>query len=123
MNLRYMKGYNKTMGAWGEEQAAMFLARKGFKVIDRNYHTTQGEIDIVAVKGGDFYFIEVKTRSNQELGTDLAVTKSKIHKLQKTIKTYCFRKNITEGSFILASLLVLVDRISKKVSFRLAAYC
>ncbi len=110
----------KNFGDWGESQACMFLERKGFSVLDRNYHTTAGEIDIVAKKCDDFYFIEVKTRRAGELANDLAVTKSKLYKLNKTVKQYCYRKNITEGSTILASLLVVTDNIKKSVSFRLA---
>ena len=111
---------NKKLGAWGEEQAGRFLERKGFRVIERNYHTTQGEIDIVAVKGGDYYFVEVKTRATGDLATDLAVTASKKYKLGKTIKRYCFERNVTEGSFILASLMVIFDRLTHTVDFRLA---
>ena len=108
------------LGEWGEEQACLFLARKGFKVIDRNFQTTQGEIDVVAVKGGDYYFVEVKTRAAGDLATDLAVTASKKYKLGKTIKRYCFERNVTEGSFILASLMVIFDRSTRTVDFRLA---
>lgn len=118
-----MSGHNLNFGKWGEDQAVLFLKRQGFRVIDRNFHTTQGEIDIVAVKGGDYYFVEVKTRAAGELANDLAITKSKKHKLDKTIKSYLYRKNITEGSFIPAGLIVHADRKTKKVTFRFAVYC
>lgn len=108
------------MGAWGEEQACRFLARKGYTVVDRNFYTTQGEIDIVATKGGDYYFVEVKTRAAGDLATDLAVTERKKYKLQKTVKRYCYERNVTTGSFILASLMVVFERATKEVDFRLA---
>lgn len=109
------------MGEWGETQACLFLERQGFAVRERNFHTTQGEIDIVAEKGGDTYFVEVKTRYKGDLATDLAVTAGKRYKLSKTIKAYCYRRSLATGSFIMASLLVIIDRPARQVSFRLAA--
>ncbi|OGH69482.1 MAG: hypothetical protein A2754_03840 [Candidatus Magasanikbacteria bacterium RIFCSPHIGHO2_01_FULL_47_8] len=111
---------NKDFGDWGEEQAAQFLRRQGFVVIDRNYHAVAGEIDIVAKKGGDYYFIEVKTRRAGELANDLAVTAAKRRKLGRVVKHYCFRHNIMEGSLISASLMVVADKLTRTVQFRLA---
>lgn len=113
----------KDFGDWGEEQACGFLQRKGFAVIERNYHAVAGEIDIVAKSGGDYYFIEVKTRQAGELANDLSITPAKKIKLGKTVKEYCYRRNIVDGSFILAGLLVIADKIKKQVFFRLAVFC
>jgi putative endonuclease len=46
---------NKDVGDWGEQQACIFLQRHGFRIVERNYYTTMGEIDVIAVKGNDFY--------------------------------------------------------------------
>ena len=116
----HMPSSKQRLGAWGEEQACLFLARQGFQVVERNFHATQGEIDIVAKKGGDYYFVEVKTRAAGDLANDLAVTASKKYKLGKTVKRYCYERNVTEGSFILASLMVIFDRSTRAVNFRLA---
>jgi putative endonuclease len=111
------------VGAWGESQACDFLVRKNFLIHERNYHTTAGEIDIIAEKGGDYYFIEVKTRVAGELATDLAITPAKLKKLRKTIKMYCYQRNIADRSLILAGLLVIVNRELSRLSFRLAVFC
>ena len=111
---------NKSLGDWGETQACWFLERHGFSICDRNFHTTQGEIDVVAAKAGDHYFIEVKTRYRGDLATDLAVTPAQRYKLKKTIKTYCYRRSLATGSLIMASLLVIIDRPARQLSFRLA---
>ncbi len=113
-------GTRRQFGVWGETHACLFLQRQGFLIVERNFFTTQGEIDIVAKKGGDYYFIEVKARKSGELATDLAITSQKKYRLAKTIKTYCYRRNITEGSFIAAGLLVTVDKAKRRVLFRLA---
>lgn len=111
---------NQRLGRWGEEQACRWLVRRGFSIIARNYHATAGEIDIVARLADDYYFIEVKTREPGELATDLAVTPAKRHKLEKTVRHFCYHRQINDGSFILASLLVVPDRRRQTLHFRLA---
>ncbi|MFA5175584.1 MAG: YraN family protein [Patescibacteria group bacterium] len=108
----------RNLGDWGEEQACGFLRRNGFRIVDRNFQTTAGEIDIVAEKGGDYYFVEVKTRADKEFANDLAVTYFKKRKLAKTIKAYCYKRDLGEVSVIMAALVVFVDRQSRKVNFR-----
>ncbi len=50
------------MGAVGEQLAADHLARLGYAIVDRNYRTRWGELDIVAHARGTLAFVEVKTR-------------------------------------------------------------
>jgi putative endonuclease len=113
----------QVVGRWGENQAVAFLLRKGFVVVERNYHTTVGEIDIVARSNEDWYFIEVKTRRAGELATDLSITPAKKRKFEKTITQYCYKRNVLGGSYIMAGLMVVFDSATKKVAFRLAVFC
>src|SRR3990167_888617 len=57
----------KEVGRLGEEIAAQFLERKGFKVVARNYRKPWGEIDIIAEKAGTVRFVEVKAVSRESL--------------------------------------------------------
>ncbi len=57
----------KEVGRIGEDIAAQFLERKGFKVIARNYRKPWGEIDIIAEKAGTVRFVEVKAVSRESL--------------------------------------------------------
>jgi len=51
----------RALGRAGEEAAACFLTARGFRVIDRNYHTPFGELDLVALAPeGALVFAEVK---------------------------------------------------------------
>lgn len=55
----------KEHGRIGEDVAAQFLERKGYKVIERNYRKPWGEIDIIAIKGDSVRFVEVKAVSRE----------------------------------------------------------
>lgn len=116
------KGRGKEVGKWGEDQACAFLKRHGFFVKERNFYSTVGELDIIAEKDGDYYFIEVKTRAEGEMASDLAITPTKKHKLEKTTKKYCYVRSIPETGILLAGLIVTYNKISKKVSFRFAVF-
>ncbi len=49
------------IGRQGEDQAVQFLIEKGFQIIERNYHSRFGEVDVVGVDKDVLVFIEVKT--------------------------------------------------------------
>ena len=55
-------------GRNGEDLAAEHFERNGFRVVDRNYACREGELDIVAVKGSQLVFCEVKTRADTRYG-------------------------------------------------------
>ena len=57
----------KEVGRTGEDIAAQFIERKGFKILARNYRKPCGEIDIIAEKGGVVRFVEVKAVSRERL--------------------------------------------------------
>jgi putative endonuclease len=50
------------LGSLGEQLAAEHLIRRGFEIVERNYRTRWGELDIVAFDGTTLVFCEVKTR-------------------------------------------------------------
>lgn len=60
---------NSTLGARGEELAAVHVVDNGMELIDRNWRCRYGELDIVAREGDVVVFIEVKTRSGLGYGT------------------------------------------------------
>ena len=51
----------RQLGDAGEQLAADHLARRGFQILDRNYRTRWGELDIVACDERTIVFCEVKT--------------------------------------------------------------
>ena len=80
-----------SIGKLGEEISIIFLKQKGFLILEKNFHSRFGEIDIIAKKDKTFVFVEVKTRSSSMFGTPAeSVTRSKLAKLIKTADYYCF---------------------------------
>lgn len=63
-----MKQLNYDQGKIGEAIAADHLASTGYKIIERNFHTRFGEIDLVAARGGRLCFVEVKLKVGEDFG-------------------------------------------------------
>ncbi len=59
---------NKEIGNAGEDLACEVLRRQGYKILCRNYRCSYGEIDIIACRGDEILFAEVKTRLSQGYG-------------------------------------------------------
>jgi putative endonuclease len=59
-------------GRQGEERAKIFLESKGFQILENNYRTKGGEIDLVARDGEEIVFVEVRSRSRQDYGGAMA---------------------------------------------------
>ena len=59
----------KRIGDRGEEEAAAYLEQKGYAILERQYRTPLGEIDLIARDGRTLAFVEVKTRRNERFGS------------------------------------------------------
>jgi len=55
-------------GKKGEDEAARFLSVKGFEILERNFHTREGEVDIIARAGKILVFVEVKAGRQKNFG-------------------------------------------------------
>ncbi len=75
---------NRSSGAWGEDLALRFLNQRGYVLVERNYRTRYGELDLIVRDGDTLVFVEVKLRSGTGFGDPLeAVTPQK----QATIRS------------------------------------
>ncbi|MEG1646052.1 MAG: YraN family protein [Clostridia bacterium] len=85
---------NKKLGVWGEVQAQKYLKKAGYKILETNYETKLGEMDIVAKIDDTLVFVEVKTRETSEYGMPFeAVTAFKQNKYIIMAKQYLLIKN------------------------------
>ncbi len=77
------------LGEWGENLTAEKLSEKGFTIIERNWHSRYGEIDIIAQNEEFILFVEVKTRKSADFAQPYeSVDYRKQEKIRKTVETY-----------------------------------
>jgi putative endonuclease len=68
----------RSSGAWGEDLALRYLTRRGYRLVERNYRTRRGEIDLIVRNEDTLVFVEVKLRRTTGFGDPLeAVTPRK----------------------------------------------
>lgn len=85
------------LGAWGEQQAASYLQRNGYAIVERDWKSGHRDIDIIAVKDDIVVFVEVKTRRNRIFGEpEEAVGYAKLYNLRAAINHYVKYKHITQ---------------------------
>ncbi len=78
-----MTSTRRQLGAQGEDRVAAWYEAHGYSVVDRNWRCRQGELDLVARRGGTVVFCEVKTRSSTAFGAPVeAVTRTKQARLR-----------------------------------------
>jgi len=76
-------------GATAESQAVDLLVRRGYRIVERNYRCTIGELDIVARDRGVLVFVEVRSRANSEHGHALEmVGRRKQRKVTRVAQSY-----------------------------------
>lgn len=83
---------NKELGNFGEDLASAFLESLDYEILERNWRSTFGEVDIVAEQNGTIVLVEVKTRiassENTNVVPELAVNYRKRSKYQKLALLY-----------------------------------
>lgn len=99
---------SRAVGNIAEEKACKFLHKQGFSIIERNFYSKFGEIDIIAVKNRVLHFIEVKSGKNFE--PIYAVTPKKIEKIIKTANYYLLKKKI-DSDYCIDALIIKKNSI------------
>ena len=60
---------HNTIGKLGEELARKYLESKGYGILEQNYKTRRGEIDLIAKHKNELIIIEVRTKHHEQFGT------------------------------------------------------
>ena len=85
---------NKETWHKGEAGAAKFLTKLKYKILEKNFTTKVGEIDIIAKIDGVYVFVEVKARLSEKYGLPReAVTMAKQSKIRRVAQEYLISKN------------------------------
>lgn len=79
----------RKLGLEGENIAARYLQSKGYRILERNYYTRYGELDIICEKEKKLVFVEVKTRRSTIFGfPEEAITRAKMNHMRKAAVIY-----------------------------------
>lgn len=114
-----MKNYRQKLGVSGEKMAAEYLKRKGYLIIDKNFRTREGEIDLIAERNKELIFIEVKTRTSFTYGSpEEAVDAKKQQKILAVIDQYWKKKNLNPTEWHLEIITLFYNRRKKQFFLR-----
>ena len=92
-----MKRDNIKKGTIGEEAAVKHLKKKGYRVVERNYRTRYGEIDIICKEEPALVFVEVKTKTGERFGEPWEmVNKRKLGQIKRMATMYLKNKRLGE---------------------------
>ncbi|MFC2159489.1 YraN family protein [Actinomycetota bacterium] len=85
----------RSLGNIGEAIACLVLKKKNYRIIEQNFNTGIGEVDIIAAIGGTLVFIEVKTRTSDDFGSPSeSMDSSKVLKIRKAAGCYLTRNDV-----------------------------
>lgn len=109
-----MLNRQQQFGKRSERLAAEFLKRTGYRILETNYRSKLGEIDIIAREKGTIVFVEVKARNSRRFGSPKgAVTPAKQRKISMAALDYLKRTGQSEGSARFD--VVAIDTASGKI--------
>ena len=97
-------------GEWGEEIAAKYLKKKGYQIIEKNFRSKVGEIDIIAEKNNIICFIEVKTRHSEKYGCPAeSITQYKKRHITRTAEYYLLLKKYEDRDARIDVIEILIN--------------
>ena len=99
----------KQIGMRGEKQAKEFLISNNYKIIETNFHSPYGEIDIIAEDHETLVFIEVKTRSGDLESALNSISISKRKKISKTASYFLSKNHHLENMFTRFDAIIILN--------------
>lgn len=102
---------NRETGRLGESIAKNYLLENGYSILETNYSTRYGEIDIIARDGREIVFIEVKTRRGVSFGYPReAVNRQKQLKIKNMAEYYILSKKLSNVKMRFDVIEVFIDQ-------------
>ncbi|MFW6188909.1 MAG: YraN family protein [Planctomycetota bacterium] len=90
------------VGRRGEREAARYLKRRRWKILERNFSTRRGEIDLIATRGGVVAFVEVRSQTKPiRIQPEATVTRGKQRRIIRAAQAYCARKKLGQEGMAL----------------------
>lgn len=95
-----------TTGHKAERAAATYLEMRGYQVTEINWRRPHSEVDIIALKDGVTYFVEVKYRKNSDQGGGLDyINDSKLQRMRRGAEVWVYETKY-QGEYRLAAVEV-----------------
>ena len=89
-----MKKFNWQVGKKGEEMARDYLAKKGYRILESNFATRFGEIDLICIKDDRLVFVEVKLKIGETFGRpEEMIDAKKVAQVQKTAQRFLLKNS------------------------------
>ena len=110
----------KNIGDIGENAAAKYLKRHFFRIVERNYRFHRDEIDIIAKNRKFLVFVEVKTRSRNDINDNdfgtpsSAVDAGKMSRTKKAAVGYLSEHPENKRAIRFDVIEVYLDKNSEK---------
>ena len=105
----------KEKGDIGEAAALNYLMQSGYIILDKNFRSRYGEIDIIGKDNDYIAFIEVKTRKNFKMGLPCeAVTYYKQHRIGRMALLYIAKNKLIDYNFRFDVVEVVLDNSEVK---------
>ena len=101
---------SRAKGNEAEELAKNYLYDHGFSIVEKNFYSRFGEIDIIALKDEVLHFVEVKSGKDYEKAVQ-NITPTKLSRLIKTGDVY-IKKNSIEIDYVYDAIIVVDQEIS-----------
>ena len=108
------KNYKKKLGALGEKIASLYYQKLGWQIIQKNYLTRYGEIDLVCQKEQEIMLVEVKTRSSLQYGwAEETISNKKINNICNTYHLLRQKEKLPETFQLEICVIYLKNKIAK----------
>ena len=104
-------------GLWAEYMAALIFTLKGYRVLKLRYKTPVGEIDLVAKRGKQIVFVEVKNRARLDDALQ-AVTPKMARRIHKAAGHYIAHDKTARGQELACSYRFDLLAVSGMFSWR-----
>ncbi len=106
-----ISGHRQSLGHLGEALAANYLEKKGYAILERNWRTPYGEIDLIAQVNGVIVFVEVKTRASRSLGPpEISITPRKAEHMRSAAEYYIQQHSEMNNDWRVDVLTILLSK-------------
>ncbi|RJO61226.1 MAG: YraN family protein [Dehalococcoidia bacterium] len=106
----------RATGQLGEKLAQNFLKKRGYRIVETNYRSRDGEVDIIVSKDGILVFVEVRAKSSRTFGTpEESITRRKKQKLILVAQDYVQTHGMQESPWRIDFVAVELDNTGKAV--------